>query len=463
MTLLHPFPLMPFHCVAVIGAAGKMGAGISLLLLQEMALCHLHQLAEKNDSPPNIRLVLVDMSPQGLDGLREYLQTQILRFAEKNIILLREITANIPSLISNREIIEAFCSGAIEIVHLTTSIEEAKSAELIFEAIIEDIDRKVLLLSQLSKQSTVSPYFFSNTSSIPISVLNDQANLEGRIIGFHFYNPPAVQKLLEIIPLENGNSELKDLAITLATLLNKQIIFSKDVAGFIGNGYFLREIAFTSSIVQKLSSRHGLQASIYMVNRVTQEFLLRPMGIFQLIDYVGLDVIERIGDIMNAYLSAPFYNNDLMNPLLEVGKVGGQFSDGSQKDGFFHYTDQKITGIYDFEGKNDHYVSLEKAEWKIAADAWLGDPPEGFSWKSLANRSDSTQQIESYFKKLAEEKSEGAHLALEFLQNLHKISQQLVHEKIVSSQEDMDSVLKKGFFHLYGDEILKINLTSRLL
>lgn len=457
MALNNLSPFMPFQCIAVLGAAGKMGTGISLLLLQEMAACRLYQMAQKKVARP-IRLVLIDTSRQGLDGLRKYLQTQLQRYAEKNIINLRKAAAEIPSLISNREIIEFFCLGAMEIVQLASAIEEAKDAQLIFEAIIENIDSKVSLLSALSKLSTATPYFFSNTSSIPISVLNDQAGLEGRIIGFHFYNPPAVQKLLEIIPLDNGNLELENVAKELAKSLNKQVVYSKDVAGFIGNGYFLREIAYACSMVRTMTENHGLLASIYMVNKVTQEFLLRPMGIFQLIDYVGLDVIERVGEIMNAYLPKSFYSNELLEPMLKAGKSGGQFSDGSQKDGFFQYTNLKMSGIYD--SKANVYSELEKAEWKAACDAWLGNTPAGFTWKLLSNHPNSTNQIERFFIQLQEEKSKGAQIAFEFLQNLQSIVEQLVNDGVAASHEDVATVLKNGFYHLYDP--LKINLCFKI-
>lgn len=447
MTALNTIsPFIAFHRIAVVGAAGKMGTGISLLLLQEMALCRLQRAAQKN-SQEHFRLMLIDSSRQGLEGLRKYLVSQIQRFAEKNIIVLRKAAADIPSLISNREIIDFFLDGAIEIVQFVSSIEEAKDAQLIFEAIVEDIEGKAALLAALKKQSSENPYFFSNTSSIPLSVLNAKGGLNGRIIGFHFYNPPAVQKLLEIIPLEDGDPELKLLAVELAKKLNKHVVFSKDVAGFIGNGYFLHEIAFACTLAQNLATKHGLVQSVYIINKVTQEFLLRPMGIFQLIDYVGLDVVARVGEILNRYQKNPFYSNDLLAPLLKAGHSGGQFSDGSQKDGFFQYANQKITAIFDPEANG--YCSLETAEWKQACDTWVGSPPGKLSWKALSNSADSHEQIQSYFIQLQDESSEGAKMACVFLQNLQDIVRQLVNDGIAANSDDVATVLKKGFYHLY--------------
>lgn len=439
-------PFITFRNIAVPGAAGKMGTGISLLLLQEMALCLLTQ-EDRKSSNASFCLTLIDSSRPGLEGLRKYLLAQLQRFAEKNIITLRKAVAEVPRLISNREIIDFFLAGALEIVRFVSSVEEAKDAQLIFEAIVEDVDKKTSLLSSLKSLSRVNPYFFSNTSSIPLSVLNAEAGLEGRIIGFHFYNPPAVQKLLEIIPLEKGDPELEKMAVGIAKQLNKQIVFSKDIAGFIGNGYFLREIAFACSLAQKLSVEHGHVQSIYLINKVTQEFLLRPMGIFQLMDYVGLDVVDRIGGILNRYLPASVYSHAFLAPMLKAGKCGGQFSDGSQKEGFFQYTNQKISGIYDPELNT--YVSLETAAWKSAADNLLGQPPGGLSWKGLSSQANVEKIIQNYFSELQEDPSEGAKIALAFLRNLQSIVRQLVDAGIAANSEDVVTVLKKGFFHLY--------------
>lgn len=443
-------PFMTYRRLAVIGAAGKMGTGISLLLLQEMAVCKLRQACEK-DHREHYRLVLIDTDRNGLEGLRSYLLKQLRRFAEKNIISLRKAVSELPSLISNREIIDFFLAGAMEIVHFATSLEEAKDARLIFEAIVENIEKKVALFSALKSLSSEDPYFFSNTSSIPISVLNARANLDGKIIGFHFYNPPAVQKLLEIIPLENGNKELKLLAIELAKSLKKTVIFSEDIAGFIGNGYFLREVAFAFAMTRKLAETHGMPQSIYMIDKVTQDFLLRPMGIYRLIDYVGLDVVAGIGEILNHHLQKPFYDNTPLEPLLKAGKYGGQFSDGSQKEGFFRYSHGNRIEIFDV--KANAYETIDHAGWKKSADAWLGNPPENLTWKALEGNRNADKAIENYFRLLREEKTEGSKIAFEFIENLRNILKGIVQDKIAGNKEDVVTVLKKGFFHLYDPSI----------
>lgn len=434
----------PNSQIAVIGAAGKMGSGISLILWQELARCKIPQRSKQ----PEYTLTLIDNSHTALNGLKKYLQRQMLKWAEKNILFLREAVSRNNLLISNKEVIDHFMASSMDILHFSCSLEEAKYAELIFEAVSEDIDIKVGLLSTLQKQSTKQPYFFSNTSSIPISLLNERAQLGGRIIGFHFYNPPAVQKLVEIIPLNDGNSELLQLAETIAHKLDKEIIYAKDVAGFIGNGYFLREIMFACTLTEQLKEKFSVAQSIYLINKVTQDFLLRPMGIFQLIDYVGLDVVVKIGTIMNQYLQLPINFTQLFQPLFDAGNCGGQYPDGSQKKGFFLYADNQVSCL--FSEEMGSYIALDKMDWKAPSDGLLGSPPDNLTWKTLNKAPNRELLIKNYFEKLSEEKTLGAKLAMKFLQNLQKITVDLVKDGVAKRAEDVDTVLKRGFFHPYG-------------
>ena len=102
---------------AVIGAGGKMGSGIALLLLQEMARTE----AEKTGKiAGNGRLYLVDMNDDILTGLQSYLKKQMLRYTEKNIVALRGYYKDRPDLLENHEIVSEFISTALSMVRLVT-------------------------------------------------------------------------------------------------------------------------------------------------------------------------------------------------------------------------------------------------------------------------------------------------------------------------------------------------------
>ncbi|MCJ7612658.1 MAG: 3-hydroxyacyl-CoA dehydrogenase NAD-binding domain-containing protein, partial [Candidatus Aminicenantes bacterium] len=195
-----------FENVAVLGAAGKMGSGIVLLTAMEMADLSLESGRPASDKV----LQAVDVSEKALAGLMDYLRTQVQKAAEKKAVWLRKAYALREDLIENEEIIGRYVDDVLSVVRPSTQLEAAYKATLVFEAINENPDLKVKLLSQIKSHNTKDAWFLTNTSSIPISELNDRVKLGGRIVGFHFYNPPAVQKLVELIRAEASIPELAD-------------------------------------------------------------------------------------------------------------------------------------------------------------------------------------------------------------------------------------------------------------
>lgn len=424
--------------VSVIGAGGKMGSGIALLLLQEMA-----RLGACNGG--QCVLNLIDTDSQKLQELKHYLQEQLFKYSEKNIILLRHCYADKASLISNEEIIREFVQYALDIIQYHNHPEIAKNSHLVFEAIVEDVDIKVKVLSSIGPK----PYFFSNTSSIPIHILNEKANLNHRIIGFHFYNPPAVQRLVELVAPNQVDPNLLEISRELARRLRKTVVHSHDVAGFIGNGHFIREALFACRKVNELASSYPLSEAIYMVNHVTQAYLVRPMGIFQLMDYVGLDVCHHICRIMSTYLDDPLLKDDLLDRMLAQGLKGGQNADGTQKAGFFQYDRHFPKNVYHLEDKKYH--SLTEHDFVRRCDDTLGIVPEDMhSWKSLQNDPERNHILKKYFNELFEEHNLGVELAEMFLKHSRDVAKKLVQDKVASKIEDVNAVLELGFFHLYG-------------
>lgn len=434
--------------VAVLGAAGKMGNGIALLLLQEMA--RLEAEATGNVGSGTFRLTLIDTNETGLIALKKYLRDQLLKYAEKNISTLRKYYAQNASLVSNEEIIDAFVLGGTDLIFFETDVEKAKNSTLIFEAIMEDADLKWRIFSQIDKLAKYRPYYFTNTSSIPIKVLNEQAQLDNRIIGFHFYNPPYIQKLLEIIAPEGLNPQLKILAEELAERLKKTVVHSHDIAGFIGNGHFIREVLFACQKVRALAQEFTLPEAIWAINRVTLEWLIRPMGIFQLIDYVGIDVVQKICAIMRLYLKDESFHDELIDRMIAARVFGGQHPDGTQKDGFFQYDKHSIKGIYQLEEKK--YIPLANLTPRL--NAYLGELPTGHnSWKILHKEPQKEEKLRSYFQALFNDHSQGAELAQAFLLKSRNIAQHLVQSGVADRLEDINEVLINGFYHLYGADL----------
>ncbi|MBA3956878.1 MAG: 3-hydroxyacyl-CoA dehydrogenase family protein [Parachlamydiaceae bacterium] len=438
--------------VAVLGAAGKMGSGIATLLLQEMARSEASTLGQVGSG--EYRLVLIDSNEKALIQLRRQLRSHLTKYSEKNINALRQYYANNPKLVSNEEMIDAFVEGALDCVRMDIDPYHAVGAHLVFEAIAEDLQAKTQIFSALNKMKKGTQYYLSNTSSIPISVLNEQSYLKNTLVGFHFYNPPAVQKILEIVIPENTDPELALLVPELGKRLNKVMVTADDVAGFIGNGYFIRELTEACQMAKKLASERSweLPKAVYAIDRVMKTYLLRPMGVFQLMDYIGIDICCNIAKTMQQYIPNETFGDVWMQTLVEQGVRGGQHPDGTQKPGCFQYEHHHVSGVYDIELKK--YLSVTSFTEEV--DAALGIHSKVLTHSQA--RQEKQEALYAYLQKIWLGDTLGVRLAKQFTTHTQNIAQHLVVTRVVKNLEDLDTVLKDGFFHLYGtQEIPKIN------
>ena len=305
---------------------------------------------------------------------------------------------------------------------------------------------KVKVLTYLNENNPNKPWFFTNTSSIPIGVLDEKAKLEGRIIGFHFYNPPAVQKLVEVISSRYTLNEVREFALTYAKNLRKVTVPSNDVAGFIGNGHFMRDILYTTIEVKKLQKELSFTEAVYMMNRISQDYLIRPMGIFQLIDYVGVDVCSYIMSVMQSYMKEELLHCPLLDQMLALDVKGGQYSDGSQKDGILKYEKGRVIGIYDPAIKGYRMVT----EFQQKVEEKLGTMPAVQPWKNIVNNPGKEEILRAYFNEIKNATSPGAELTKAYALKSRDIGIYLVTSNVASTEKDVNTVLLTGFFHAYG-------------
>ncbi len=429
--------------VTVIGAAGKMGSGILLLTSMEMT----DQGLKPENRDKEFILYALDISQTALTSLMKYIREQVARTAERKINLLRDLYADTPTLIDNADIITQYVNDVVSIIRPVTTVESAYESNIIFEAAVENPELKIKIFSQINKNNPNKPWFFTNTSSIPISYLNKEAGLEGRIMGVHFYNPPAVQKLVEVIKPQNPQPELAEFVTMYIKALRKIEVPSNDFAGFIGNGHFMRDALHGICEAEKLAEQIPFAEAVYMLNKVSQDFLIRPMGIFQLIDYVGIDVCQFIMKVMEPHVKDEKIHSPLLDKFIEMGIKGGQNFDGSQKDGFLKYEKGRLTAIFDTQTKS--YVSIDTFAAKC--DEKLGALPSGHTpWKTLINNPSKEEFLTNYFNELSNMQTLGAQLAINYLKRSKQIGEKLVSDNVAFTPEDVNTVLLTGFFHAYA-------------
>ncbi|MDG1901748.1 MAG: 3-hydroxyacyl-CoA dehydrogenase family protein [Bacteroidales bacterium] len=431
--------------VSVIGAAGKMGSGILLLTALEMT--DLSLLPENKEK--TFVLNAIDVSPEGLSGLMKYLREQVRKTAEKKIVWLRKMYATRDDLVENYDIINEYIFDALNIVRPVSTISAAYASNIIFEAVSENRALKVKLLSDIDNHNSNNPWYFTNTSSVPIGLIEDEANLKGRIIGFHFYNPPAVQRLVELIKTDNTLVEVVEFSHLYAKKLRKIIVPSNDFAGFIGNGHFMRDALHGMNEAQTLAAEKNipLYMAIYIINKVTQDYLVRPMGIFQLIDYVGIDVVQFILGVMNPFFKDENLHSELLDKMMLQGTKGGQMSSGAQKDGFLKYKGGRVTSVWDIH--KQEYVDIDK--FQEECNEMMGNMPDSaVDWKSIIKNKNKDKLLSGFFNDLKSSENLGAKTAINYGKKSMEIANKLVTDEVAQEVNHVNTVMLTGFFHAYG-------------
>jgi 3-hydroxyacyl-CoA dehydrogenase len=171
------------------------------------------------------------------------------------------------------------------------------------------------------------------------------------------------------------------------------------------------------------------------------------MGIFQLIDYVGIDVCQYIMKVMKPHVSDEDIHSPLLDKFMDLGVKGGQNSDGSQKNGFLKYEKGKVVGIYNPDTKQ--YDAIDAIAPKC--DARLGALPKTIKpWKAVVGNPAKEEIFKQYFAELKTMDTMGAKMATHYAIRSKAIGQKLVSDKVAFCEKDVNTVLLTGFFHAYG-------------
>lgn len=178
-------------------------------------------------------------------------------------------------------------------IEMSISYDVAKDIDIAIEAVPEIIDLKRKVFSELDKMAPPHAILATNTSSIPISDIAEITSRKENVIGMHFFNPPPIMKLVEIIPSKYTSSYTIDKIIELSKRMNKIPVRLKvEVPGFVSNRLYLRLLQEACREVE------AGEAKIEDVDSAARYKLRLPMGIFELADYVGLDVSVDLWNVI---------------------------------------------------------------------------------------------------------------------------------------------------------------------
>jgi 3-hydroxyacyl-CoA dehydrogenase len=200
-------------------------------------------------------------------------------------------------------------------IHLTTKMEDLKDAELIIEAVFEDLELKAGLFKQLDALCPPETILVSNTSTLSITRMAAGVARSGRFLGLHFFNPVPVMRLVEVIPGLQTSQETVDQGIDFIKRIKKVPVVAKDCPGFLVN-----RIVMPYAGEAMLAAQEGAASPTEIDEAMKKAGF--PMGPLALNDMVGIDVGVHTFPPMHEGYGERFPVPVLFEKLLQAGRLG---------------------------------------------------------------------------------------------------------------------------------------------
>ena len=268
----------------------------------------------------------------------------VLRDIEQSFLdkAMEKIKWSLNKLVEKEKLTQADADRIFARITPVIDLKQALSgADLLIEAVPEDMNVKKKVYAEVDSVADSKMLYASNTSTLPITEMAALTNRPDRFIGLHFFNPPQLMPLVEVIPGGRTNDSMVAMAMEFVKKVGKQpVLCKKDVAGFIVNRVF---IPLVHEAVYCQERDNVPMSTIDSAVKFKMSF---PMGIFELADYTGLDVIHKATVEMHSR------DSKVINPHPKVKQLFDEKNLG-QKTG---------KGFYEYKGDKYERVNLTEQE-----------------------------------------------------------------------------------------------------
>ncbi|MFZ0498213.1 MAG: 3-hydroxyacyl-CoA dehydrogenase [Steroidobacteraceae bacterium] len=317
----------PLDTIGVIGA-GAMGAGIAQAALTA-----------------GLKVILNDSSAAALGKARGEIHSRIARLAEKG-----QLTA-------------AAAAAAEGRLTLAERLQELAPAQIVVEAIVEQLEPKQRLFTALEDIVSPATVLATNTSSLAVAAIARVCRHRERVCGLHFFNPVPLMRLVEVIRATDTSERTLERALALVARLGKTAVKVRDVPGFLVN------LLGRAYLTEALHIQHEGVAPVATIDRIMREAAGFRMGPFELMDLTGIDVnLPATRVVYEGFQHDPrLKTTALHESLFAAGQLGRKTGRG-----FYEYGEGKAVSPADVDNPSAAPVG------EPPVSAWIAEGAQGF-------------------------------------------------------------------------------------
>jgi 3-hydroxyacyl-CoA dehydrogenase len=221
----------------------------------------------------------------------------------------------------------AVLEGKLKLIVGTTGYESFGDVDFVVEAVPERIEIKQTVFSELDKVTPGHAVLASNTSSLSVTEMALATSRPDRVVGFHFFYPASVMRLIEVIEGDETSIETVQAAVNFAQAIRKTAIRCGEAPGFVVNRIL------NSSVSELWRAQEETGTDVTEIDRIVAESKAAPVGPFYLCDLLGLDSVLDVAEHLRDSYGDRFYVHARMRELVAEGKLGAKTGEGFYEHG----------------------------------------------------------------------------------------------------------------------------------